>query len=268
MNRPIWLLGFAGFLALAACDEKPSEDMLAEEAAKAAGSAKPVATPPEAPEPEANQVAVKKPKKRPEDCPKGNEVEIENADLEAEVRKKLAKEKGPITKADLASVKSVNLVQTSLDQLDVCVFPHMTNLKQLYLGRGEIDDLSPISELVHLEGLRASMNPIVDLKPLEKLTKMDRLDLGHTQARDLKPLSGMTALTDLQLDDTPVEDLSPLAELDKLERLSVQRTRVKDFSPLKDLESLEFIYVKGTPATDISPLLPLKEKNGLRIIDQ
>jgi internalin A len=261
--RSLLALVLAAAFTVVGCDNSPKHD--------ATAKPKPSATAPlPTPEPTAAKPKPKpKPKKRTlADCPKGNKVEFVDDAVEKEVRRKLSKDKGDITIADLGKVRSLNLSQAHLDQLDPCVFTHLKNLHELFLGPSQVlDDLSPIAGLKHLESLRASLTQISDIKPLEGLVHMDRLDLGHTQVRDLKPLAKLEAITELQLDNTPVEDLTPLSKLKKLQRLSLKNTRVKDFSPLKDLKSLEFIYVAGTPATDISPLLPLK-KDGLKIIDR
>ncbi len=208
----------------------------------------------------------KAPKKKPEDCPKGNTLSLDDPDLEAALRLKLQKDKGELTKADLRRLTSLNLSQTKVRQLDICLFPYMTNLKELFLGPGDLDDLSPIANSTKLETLRASLNQVSDLSPLANMTKMDRLDLGRTQVKDLTPLKGMTALTELVIDSTPVEDLTPLSEMKDLENLSIKRTRVKDVSPLKDLKKLKFIYVADTPA-DEDPMnfAPLRA-NGTKVI--
>jgi internalin A len=260
--RPLLALVLAAGFTAVACDNPPKKDATPDKPQPTESGPLPTpeatATPP-APKP--------KPKRTLADCPKGNKVEFVDDAVEEEVRRKLSKEKGDITIADLGRIRSLNLSSAHLDQLDPCVFTHLKDLHELFLGSSQVlDDLSPIAGLTQLDALRASLTQVSDLKPLEKLVHMDRLDLGHTQVRDLRPLAKLTALTELEIDNTAVEDLTPLAKLTKLERLSVKNTQVKDFSPLKNLKKLEFIYVAGTPGTDISPLLPLK-KNGLKIID-
>jgi internalin A len=187
--------------------------------------------------------------------------------LEAAVRFKLQKPEGDIKVSELSKLRSLNLSQGKTDALDHCLFPHLGNLRELFLGPGKVRDLSLLEGLPKLESLRASLNQVEDIGPLAKLTKMDRLDLGHTKVKDLKPLAEMTSLTELQLDDTPVEDLTPLSGLTKLERLSIQRTRVKDLSPLAKLENLKFLYIAGAPVDNPFQLAPL-QRNGLKVIDQ
>ncbi|HTQ02977.1 MAG TPA: leucine-rich repeat domain-containing protein [Polyangiaceae bacterium] len=236
-------------LGLAACDKSsPSES-----APSAAAAPTPTPTPTPAPTPTPSEAAPTppKPKKTLADCATGPNVNVDNPAVEAELRKKLEKPTGALTKADLKRLKSLNLSQLKdIHELDPCLFTPMTGLKELFLGPGDYDDLSPLSGMTQLESLRASINQVKDLKPLEKLTKLDRLDLGRTQVSDLKPLAKLTSITELQLDDTPVEDLSPLSGLTNMENLSLKHTKVKDGSPLKGMKKLKFIYIGGSPLDD------------------
>ncbi|HEU5075313.1 MAG TPA: leucine-rich repeat domain-containing protein [Polyangiaceae bacterium] len=213
-----------------------------------------------APEPE-------KPKKKLEDCATGNTLTIDDPALEQGIRFKLQKMTGTLTKADLGRLASLNLSQAKVNELDVCVFPHMTSLKELFLGPGDLDDLSPIAGLKNLETLGASINKVSDLSPLSGLSKLDRLDLGRTQVKDLSPLSGLTRLTELMLDSTPVEDLTPLSGMKDLEKLSINKTQVKDVRPLAGLKKLKFLYAADTPADeDPMSFAPIRA-NGTKVIN-
>lgn len=254
----------SGAFSLAACDDKKTETT--EPSATAAATIAP--TPPPPP-PSASAAPEEAPKKHElKDCKPGKTVDFDgNTALEANVRLKLTKPEGDILVADLAKVRSVNVSQAKTDELDVCIYPHFTGLKELFIGAGKLDDLTPIAGLHNIESLRASLNHVADVKPLAQMTKMDRLDLGHTMITDLTPLKDMAGLTDLQIDDTLVSDLTPLADCKNLERLSIQRTAVKSLAPLKEMTKLKFLYVSGAPIEDKPVLSPLVAK-GLKIIDE
>ncbi|HEY6561010.1 MAG TPA: leucine-rich repeat domain-containing protein [Polyangiaceae bacterium] len=207
-------------------------------------------------------------RKKAEDCPETGPVVFDDSAFEAEVRKKVDKASGDITRADLGKLRALNISSVKLDQLDPCIFPHMKGLKELYLGPGEYDDLSPLAGLTRIESLRASISQVRDIKPLAEMVKLDRLDLGRTQVMDLAPLANLKVLTELQLDDTQVEDLTPLSKATKLERLSIQRTKVKDVSKLKGLKSLKFLYIAGTPLDDDPMSVAPLRKSGVKIIAQ
>ena len=177
--------------------------------------------------------------------------------LEKEVRLKLNRPQGPITPGELAGVKSVNLIKYGpVNELNPCVMPKLTQLHDLFIGKGDIDDLSPIANLSTMLSLRATDNKIKNLDPLKKLVHLDRLDLSHTQVSDISALSGLAELTELSLDDTEVTDLKPLEKLTKLEKVTLANDAIKDVSPLRFAKNLKVLDISGTPVTDYSMLQP------------
>jgi internalin A len=223
-----------------------------------------------APPPPAATATVTWKKKSASDCkPHPAIIDFEgDAVLEAEVRRKIGKEKGPITPSDLAQVKSLNLMAGHPHQIDPCIFPMFTSLKDLFLGPGEYDDLIPLQKLP-LEALVAASSPVKDLHPIEGVKRLDRLDLSHTRVDDdsLKAVAGLVNLTELMLDEDPITDLTPVAGLQKLERLSIKRTQVKSLQPIASLRSLKFLYIAETPITDISPVQGLIS-SGMKLVQR
>jgi len=241
------------------CDDNkkpmPTKDMVSRPTSTPPAPSVPPSPPKEAAKPAPRS------KKNPADCPKTSTVTFPNADFEGAVRLKSQKKDGAITLADLLKVRSLNISQSKLDELDVCLFPHMRELRELFIGPGTVEDLSGIANLTKLESLRLSLNPIRDLAPLSGMTKLDRLDLAHTEVRDLTPLKPLTSLTELLLDDTPVDDVTPLASLEKLTVLVLKNTRVKDVKSLKGLKALKTLDLRGAPVDDSTVLA----RPGLRI---
>ncbi len=242
-----------GFLALCACEENKYAGMLEagpdpKASASVAAMASAVASSNPLPPP------VKKKEWKCSNTPGAVDFAGDTA-LEKEVRLKLNKPEGMISPADLANVKSINLTKYGqVNDLNPCVMPKFTQLHDLFVGAGELEDLSPIAELTTMMSLRATDNKVKNLDPLKKLVHMDRLDLSHTQVSDLTVLAQMTDLTELSIDGTPVTDLTPLAKLTKLEKVTLANTAVKDISPLRNSKSLRVLDISGTPITDYSML--------------
>lgn len=251
-----------------ACEDPPKpEAQPATVATPTPAAAAPSAAP--APAEPVAEAKPKKAKKQLADCPKGPNVTFDNPGVEAAVRLKLPKPTGDITIADLNRLKSFNgqAARLRLEELDVCIFSHMTGLKELVIGEGTYDDLSPIAGATQLESLIASMNQVSDISPLAKMKNLDRLDLGRTQVKDLTPLAGLTKLTELQLDGTPVEDLTPLAKLTLLEDVTVKGSKVKDLSPLKDLKKLKKFDGRDTPADEDPMSFAALRANGVKVVN-
>ncbi len=251
-------------LALA-CDEPKSDTNKAPSAPQPSAA---VALPSAPPAATAAPVAAPTWNKRSASDCKPHVVDFgDDAALEHEVRRKLGKETGAITPADLAQIKSINLANSKVHQIDPCVFPMFTSLKDLFLGAGEYDDLTPIQKLTTLEALRVSLSQVKDLRPIEGLKRLDRLDLAHTLVGDdqMKSLASLVNVTELMLDEDQISDLSPVASMKKLERLSIKKTLVKNLAPLSQLKSLKFLYIADTPVSDITPVQPLIA-NGMKLI--
>jgi internalin A len=265
MKTTTWAAAWMLASTALACDKGKYDTTLAEGAAAASSPAVPTDTPAAAP----SATAASWTRKDAADC-KAHPATVDFGDgaaLEAEVRRKLGKAAGPLTPGDLAKIKSINLSAAKVHQIDPCVFPMFASLKDLFLGPGEYEDLTPLQKLTTLESLRLSMSQVKDLHAIEGLKRMDRLDLSHTLVGDaqLKSVGSLVNVTELMLDEDDVADLSPIANLTKLERLSVKKTGVKNLVPLAQIKTLRFLYIADTPVTDITPVQPLLSR-GLKLI--
>jgi internalin A len=250
-----------------ACDESKYDKYKTSPEAAAAAAVVPAASETAAAAASASAAPAYK-KRSATDCkPHPTTVEFDDAALENEVRRKLAKDAGALTPADLAQIKSINLSNARMHQIDPCVFPLFTSLKDLFLGSGDYDDLTPLQKLTTLETLRASLSQVRDLHAIEGLKRMDRLDLSHTLVGDdeLKSVGSLVNVTELTLDETAISDLTPIANLKKLERLSIKKTQVKSLAPLAQLKAMKFVYIADTPVTDITPVQSLVS-NGMKIV--
>jgi internalin A len=252
------ILGAILLLPMAmACDEPSSEAPAAPEAAAAV-----VPAPTPAPTPsETAPPAPKFVKKSVADCkPHPTEIDFgEDALLEKEVRRKLSKDKGPITPSDLAQIKSINLTSSTIHQIDPCIFPMFTSIKDLFLGPGEYDDLSSLQKLTTLESLGASNSAVKNLHPIEGLKRLDRLDLSHSLVDDdsLKSIGTLINVTELMLDENTVSDLTPVGNMKKLQKLSIKKTQVQNLAPIAGIKTLKFLYIADSSVTDISPVASL-----------
>jgi internalin A len=248
-----------------ACDEHKYDGILE----AAASATAPVATPAVVPSAAPSATTPAFVKKNAADC-KPHPAAIDfggDAALEADIRKKVGKDTGPITPADLAQVRSVNVSTGKVHQIDPCIFPLLTGVKDIFFGPGEYDDLTPLQKLTTLMSLRLSFSQVKDLHAIEGLKSLDRLDISHTQVGDdqLKSVASLVNLTELMLDEDTVSDLTPIASLKKLEKLSLKKTGVKSLAPLAQMTTLKFLWIAETPVTDITPVQPLVA-HGMKLI--
>ncbi len=119
----------------------------------------------------------------------------------------------------------------------------MPNLKELYLGKQQIKDITPLKNL-ELTSLGLASNPISDFSPLEGNSKIKALNLTGCKASSYEFLSTMENLSSLTLTDSDITTLEPLMglPLKELELYGVVLKEYQDFRYVPGLTSLSLRY--------------------------
>ncbi|WP_090108772.1 leucine-rich repeat domain-containing protein [Cohnella sp. OV330] len=220
-----------------------------------------------------------------EQLQQASEVHFQDQKFESTVRWQLHKnDDEPVTKEDMASLTELSLIgvnhveglqyATNLTQLnvsrgelqDIGVLRSLTKLTKLDLGGNQIEDLSPLRTLTNLETLNLNSNKIADLGPLGALTKLKELNLSGNPITDLSPLQPLTNLEKLYLSGT-IKDIGPLAAMTKLKELNLQSTQFKALSQLRPLANLERLDLNNNGIADIEPLSALTKLTNLNLSD-
>jgi hypothetical protein len=114
----------------------------------------------------------------------------------------------------------------------------LTGVRELYIERLQLADLTPLGALIGLTTLALNDTPVQDLAPLAALSGLTKLYLNYTSVQDLAPLAALSGLTTLDLRGTPVQDLTPLAALSGLTKLYLSFTKMQDLTPVQGLRHL------------------------------
>ena len=124
-------------------------------------------------------------------------------------------------------------------------------LRGLVLPDCMVTDISPLSNLTHIEELNLRSNPISDISPLGAITTLHSLDLSHCQIIDISTLSQLVNLKYLQLNHNKIRDVAALANLTSLYKLEIDHNFITNHSPLDSLTPDIFVYDQ---VCDIAPL--------------
>ncbi len=273
-------LGTLALAASAACRTPPapppSEAQPTADAIELADVAKPAdtATPPT----------------EPVTCPES--LAFPNPDLERWVRSKVGKPEGPIARADVAGVETLQLMvedDLSLEGLE-CV----PGLRVLTVEWREVEefrsnmgdqvrhlfqndthlDLSPLAALTQLEELRVIGAQLTDLRPLASLRRLKIVNLqrtsldapsfmgmtyGESETSELRALAAATGLVELHLRFGGVRSLDGIGAFPELRTLDLRHNNLIDLAPLAALRQLEELDLSfNSPALrDLTPLLDL-----------
>ena len=220
-------------------------------------------------------------------------VDFTSNTLEAAVRAELDMPEGAITYGDLERVERLAAVGTETfsreesfdcrislyvdgvqqtgdmprgDVSDLSLLARMPNLKELYLCRQQIADLTPLEGLP-LAVLALHDNNITDAASLRNIPSLERLYLGGNPASDYSVLSELPWLTSLNLDnpaDGYVDSLAFLRDLD-LEDLALRLLRPSDgdWTPLSTQTRLGAIHLWGAPMEAAAAIRGLPRLNCL-----
>ena len=131
---------------------------------------------------------------------------------------------------------------------------HAINLEFLHIGRTEVSDLTPLSELQKLHTLKLYNNRISDITPLARLIRLQELQLQNNFISDLTPLISLQNLSVLMLHGNQISDFTPLVGLTNLQKLHIYPNPIPlgnqfvglDASHLKALEK-KFICEQPRP---------------------
>ena len=125
----------------------------------------------------------------------------------------------------------------------------------------EVEDRTPLANLMPLTDSDPVYNQVHDLTSLAHLTGLRYLYLHGNQARDITPLANLTSLVGLHLSNNQIRDLTPLANLTNLEWLDLGWNEITDVQPLVGLRKLERLWIAGNAIEDVLPLQTLYAEN-------
>lgn len=157
---------------------------------------------------------------------------------------------------------------------DITPVISLTGLVDFHCVGNDIEDYTPVSELVHLESLEignasetevditfaanlknlkalyARNCGISDISVLGSLTQLEELNLGKNRISDISPLKDMQNLTEVCLDHNNIVDISPLENKQKLTRLNLGNNQISNIMPLYGLHALTYMELEGNRISD------------------
>ncbi len=213
-------------------------------------------------------------------------VDFPSEVLEAAVRAELEVPEGPVTYGDLERVERLAALGTETfpreevfdcrvdpyldnvwrgdvprgDVADLSLLARMPNLKELYLCKQKISDITPLTDLP-LTTLALYDNDITDISLLGDTYPLERLYLGANPATDYSALSKLRRLYFLNLDSLNgayADSFSFLTDM-KLGELALRLLQPADgdWSPLSTLDRLHTLHLEDAPEEAVTAVREL-----------
>ncbi|MEP6343725.1 MAG: DUF3592 domain-containing protein [Maricaulaceae bacterium] len=156
----------------------------------------------------------------------------------------------PDTAENVRGVSHDLVVKTCLNEaLKEEQITNVNHLKQfICIDRGLVD-LSALPPMPALEHMDITRNGITSLRPLSRFKNLRQLNIGGNH--DISSLAGLEGLTELETLEARVlslTDISALSALTQLKDLDISANNIMDITPVKDMNGLEIINLDGNKA--------------------
>lgn len=156
--------------------------------------------------------------------PKTHYVKLQMIDVNGSFHPRWEDYRFPIDMNSLASVPEIVIIRDpnleisirtalELDPLAPLTDLAMRNLQKLDIEPSNVTYIRGIEYATNIRELRLPKGQIEDILPLRNLTKLRILDLSHNKISDVRSLTGLTNLEELHLVGNPIKNRKPLFAL-------------------------------------------------------
>ncbi len=132
----------------------------------------------------------------------------------------------------------------------------LTQLTNIILKAGKVQDLSPLANLVNLRTIEAEYDATgKDFSWMSKLTNLKEIDMEAEGASSAQGLPSLPNLRTITLNQINVPDLAPLAQaMPNLQSVNLRNATIGDVSALATLPNLKKVNLYGATVKDFTPL--------------
>ncbi|MBK2003014.1 leucine-rich repeat domain-containing protein [Listeria ivanovii subsp. londoniensis] len=143
-----------------------------------------------------------------------------------------------VSQRELESVTKLLAYNRNINSLEG--LQYFTNLKQLYLPRNQINDLSPLKNLTKLDVLDVNGNGLKSLNGIPSMALVS-LYAGKNELTDVDALFRLRNLESLFIGENKIRNIDGIAHLTNLKELDLSVNEIRDLSALRNLKKLTYV---------------------------
>ena len=176
----------------------------------------------------------------------------------------VASEDGIPSVEDIMNIRCLQ-IEDADQAVDFQDLTMLSNLRELYILRSGLTDISFVKKLPELEQISFFGNEIQNISPLAVCKNLKVLSLGFNKIEDITPLAELTGLKELGLQGNEIKDIEALRFLPELEGVNLNGNQITDLSPLSGKTGLTVLGAGYNQIKDISPLKGMNQLYNLSL---
>ncbi len=221
------------------------------------------------------------------------EVAVPDEALRSLIADALEISQGAFTCEQMALLEQIDSFEAGVSSVEG--LEYAPNLRELRLSGSDVEEITPLQDLMSLTALDLNGNPVTDIGPLEDLTnlndlhlccaggepfvdptvfealtKMEYFNIGDRQIDDELLAQIVAAMPDLKmlwLDGNQITDGSVFVGLEDLGHLAVGWNQIEDISFITEIPGLWSLELRSNPIADFAPLSEVNQLQVLVIAD-
>ncbi|ETB59757.1 hypothetical protein YYC_03156 [Plasmodium yoelii 17X] len=148
---------------------------------------------------------------------------------------------------ELKQNEEIETIEICMEKsINLNIFDQFKNIKELYLIKNNITDISPLFKCVNLEILFLQINQIESILGIKSLTKLEKLNLFNNKLTEkFINIEENKNLTYIDLSDNQIENINFLSNTKSLIHINIANNKIKNLDPLKNNENIEYLNVSG-----------------------
>ncbi|SBT78762.1 leucine-rich repeat protein [Plasmodium ovale] len=143
--------------------------------------------------------------------------------------------------------EEVEVLEVCMEKcINLCIFENFQNIRELYLVKNNITDITPLFKCTSLTVLFLQINKIKSVLGINKLINLEKLNLFHNElTENFIRIEENKKLTYIDLSDNKIENIDFFSNTKWFVHINIANNQVRSLDPLKNNVDLQYLDVSG-----------------------
>ncbi|SCP06107.1 leucine-rich repeat protein [Plasmodium ovale] len=143
--------------------------------------------------------------------------------------------------------EEVEVLEVCMEKyINLCIFENFQNIRELYLVKNNITDITPLFKCTSLTVLFLQINKIKSVLGINTLMNLEKLNLFHNElTENFIKIEENKKLTYIDLSDNKIENIDFFSNTKWFVHINIANNQVRSLDPLKNNVDLQYLDVSG-----------------------